>query len=62
MKKLIVLSLLLLCGCGRNIYPEDIEKAQEICKDLGGLYRIEPNIEPTAVCKVRDGKKHKYIR
>lgn len=43
-KVLVLLSLFTLASCSRGyVYPTNIKKAEEICKDKGGLHHIEVN-------------------
>lgn len=41
MKKLIIILVVLLSGCGYTITPKNIDDAVRVCKDLGGLSNIE---------------------
>jgi hypothetical protein len=42
MKKLVVgCVLLLVVGCGKYVNIPEINKAAEICKDKGGVFRID---------------------
>jgi hypothetical protein len=66
MKVLLLLTMFILSGCGGNIFPKDIAKAEEICKDKGGIFAINPVLAPTVVCKHRldaeDNKNHYRLR
>lgn len=41
MKFLVVFLLALLAGCSGRVYPQELEKAQELCKDHGGVSYVQ---------------------
>jgi hypothetical protein len=52
MKYILLLSLFALASCNRAyVYPTHMKKAEEICKDKGGLHHIESESAGNGSCR-----------
>lgn len=57
----IMVGMLALASCAKDVTPKHIKKAEKICKSKGGINHFDTRDRLTVVCNFRSGRKHNFI-
>lgn len=61
MKKLLIISVLLLSGCAATIPQYQIDRANWFCKDRGGVYEINTFLVVAVTCNDGTFKQLRFV-